>query len=109
MKIVYIAHPISSDPKDNLEKIAAIYRQITLTYPDIVPFVPYFATCVALNDADPIERAAGILHNVEVFKRGIIDEVWLFGETISKGMLQEIQMAESLGIPIVDKTNPMGL
>lgn len=105
MRIIYISHPIGNDVKGNLEKIAAIYRQITLTYPDVIPFVPYFVTCMALNDADPLERNAGILHNIEVFKTGIINEVWLFGSCISHGMKHEMQMAEDLNILVIDKTN----
>lgn len=106
-KIVYIAHPISGDVEGNLAKIAEIYRDVSRARPDVVPFVPYFATCTALDDSEPLDRQLGIMHNVELFKRGMIDELWLFGPCISNGMKHEIEMAEELGILVVDKTTPL--
>lgn len=106
-KIIYIAHPISGDVEGNLQKIAEIYKMVSRSHPEVVPFVPYFATCKSLDDSDPIDRSLGILHNSEFFKRGVIDEVWLFGDRISTGMNHEIQMAEDAGIPVVDKTTPL--
>ena len=101
MKIVYIAHPISGDIKGNLKSVLSIVRRINLTMPDVIPFAPYWIDCHALNDELPEERARGIKNDTELFKRGFIDEVWLFGCTVSKGMQHEIELAESLGIPVV--------
>lgn len=103
MKIVYIAHPISGDIAGNLEKIQQIVRQINLQYSDVVPFAPYWVDCHALDDNDPEERKRGIANDQEFFLRKVIDEVWLFGDRISAGMLSEIELATSLGIPVVNK------
>lgn len=103
MKIVYIAHPISGDIAGNLEKIRQIVRQINLQYSDVVPFAPYWVDCHALDDNDPEERKRGIANGQEFFLRKVIDEVWLFGDRISGGMQAEIDLANSLGIPVVNK------
>lgn len=100
-KIIYIAHPIGGDIKGNLEMVGEIYRQISLYRPDVIPFAPYIATIACLNDNVPQERAIGFEHNKAFFDKGIIDEVWLYGDRISNGMAQEIAWAYSLGIPVV--------
>ena len=50
MKIAYIAHPVAGDVSGNIEKILKIVRDINLTMPDVVPFVPYMADLLAMND-----------------------------------------------------------
>jgi hypothetical protein len=100
MKIVYIAHPISGDVNGNLEKIRLIVRAVNLTFPDVVPFVPYYADCLALDDGNTDERARGIRNDREFFLQGIINEVWLFGPTISGGMHAEVALANSLNTPV---------
>jgi hypothetical protein len=105
MKIVYIAHPISGNVAANLERIRLIARQIMLEDPKIVAFAPYWFDCHVLNDDVPAERQRGIANDIELFKRRFIDEVWLCGPRISAGMLAEKNLAEQLGIPVIDKTN----
>lgn len=98
MKIAYIAHPIGGDVENNLAKIRAIVREINLTEPDVVPFAPYYADCVSLDDSNPAERTRGIRNDMALFQRGVIDEVRLYGERISNGMSEEILLADSLKI-----------
>jgi hypothetical protein len=104
MKIVYIAHPISGDISANLEKIRVIVREINLTQPDILPFAHYFVDCHALNDNVPAERAKGIENDKEFLRAGFIDEIWLYGDKISTGMVHEISLAVELGILVVSKS-----
>lgn len=105
MKIAYIAHPISGDISGNLEKIRQIVREINLNEPDVVPFAPYWLDCHALDDNIPEERERGIKNDHELFNRGFIDELRLYGDMVSNGMRAEIELAESLGIPVVDCMN----
>ncbi len=105
MKIIYIAHPIGGDVQSNLEKIRAIVRDINLSHPGIVPFVPYYADCVSLDDNSPQERARGIMNNKVFFMRKSFDELWLYGDRISAGMWHEIRMAWSNKIPIISMSD----
>jgi hypothetical protein len=105
MKIAYIAHPISGDVKGNLERIRLIIREINLTEQDVVPFAPYWSDCFALDDDNPAERLRGIRNDHELFTRGFIDELRLYGDRISNGMKAEIELAKRLNIPVVSMTS----
>lgn len=104
-RIVYIAHPISGNVKGNLERIRRIVRVINMSTPYVIPFAPYWLDCHALDDDKAEERARGIENDLEYFKRGVMDELWVFGYTKigehSRGVLAEIEMANSKGIPVV--------
>lgn len=100
MKVVYIAHPISGDQKKNVRKVIDIIKLINLTEPDVVPFAPYIADCMAMDDSIPAERQRGIRNDSELFDRGFIDEVRLYGPTISEGMRNEIAIAKQKGIAV---------
>lgn len=102
MKICYIAHKISGDIEANLADLRRIIRVINLGYPDVAPFCPYYVDIVSLDDNVPAERERGIANDVELINRGFIDEVWLTGDTISTGMKHEKELAESLGVPVID-------
>jgi hypothetical protein len=101
MKIIYIAHPISGDVKGNLERVRQIAQDITLKFDDVVAFAPYWFDCHFLDDNNPVERERGIRNDHEFFERSTIDEVWLYGDRISKGMEAEIKLAISCGIIVV--------
>ena len=104
MKIVYIAHPIAGDVKGNIEKILGIVRKINLEEPDILPFAHYIVDCQALDDTIPEHRFRGIKNDKEFFERKSFDELWLYGDKISNGMLEEIKLAIKYGIPIKPMT-----
>lgn len=99
-KIVYIAHPIGGNVEENLRLIRELVRDINLKRDDVVPFVPYYADCVSLDDSNPLERERDIANNIEIFRSGIINELWLFGKTISKGMEAEIDLAGEMKIQV---------
>jgi hypothetical protein len=107
MKIAYIAHPIGGDVEANLERIKTINRQINLEEPDVVPFAPYFLDCVSMDDNDPQERERGIKNDIELIRKGFIDELRLYGNRISPGMVIEIEKALVFRIrvrPMTDET-----
>jgi hypothetical protein len=104
MKIAYIAHPIKGDIKRNLKQIKLIGRQINLQEPNIIPFAPYFFDIHTLNDNIPKERQKGIKNNITLMGKGFIDQLRLYGDKISPGMKQEIDMAIKLGIEIIPMT-----
>lgn len=105
MTVAYIAHPISGDVEVNIKKLVEIARKINLEEPAVVPFIPYLFDLHALRDDVKEERARGIKNSIELFKRGIIDEVRLYGNRISEGMRAEITLAEGLDIRIVPMTD----
>ena len=58
-----------------------------------------------LDDGIAEERRLGMEANFEAFRRGYVDEIWLFGNRISSGMEQEVRLALELGIPIIPQTD----
>lgn len=103
MTIAYIAHPIGGDIQHNLADLRRIVRHINMTYPSVVPFVPYYADIVSMDDNIPEERERGIQNDIAVLRSGMVNELWLTGDKISKGMAAEVQLAVELGIKVVDK------
>jgi hypothetical protein len=101
MKIVYIVHPISGDVPGNVKKILKIVKDINLSRSDVVPFVPYLADVLAMDDDVPEERAMGIENNVALLNSGVVNELWVYGKKISAGMEAEIDLAFELNIPVV--------
>jgi hypothetical protein len=104
MKIAYIAHPIGGDVTANLVRINAIVRKINREEPNVVPFVPYYADIMAMDDNVPAERERGIKNDHEHFRRKTFDVLRLYGDRISMGMNGEIIMAKKFGIPVVPMT-----
>lgn len=105
IKTVFIAHPISGDIKGNVARVLAICEKIHSK--EIIPVAPYLVSLQYLDDEIIEDRELGILANLECFRREYIDELWLYGDKISKGMKQEIKLARKLRIPIKAKTNAM--
>lgn len=103
-RIVYIAHPISEDIDGNIQKILGIVKEINLTEPKVIPFVPYLADVLALDDSIPEHRKKGISNNVNYLKSGIVSELRVYGDFISKGVAEEIAIAREFKIPVVYKT-----
>ena len=121
MKIVYIAHPIGGDVENNLKDLVRILRIINLnihpakkyefkgaeSYPsfdfsNIIPFAPYYADIIALDDSKPLERKRGIENDIALIKSGAFQECWLTGDKISFGMQEEIKLFTLLGKPVIN-------
>lgn len=105
MKVCYIAHQIGGDVEANLADLRRIIRKINLTAGDwVMPFAPYYADVVSLDDSNPVERARGIRNGLAILESGIVQEVWLTGPRVSPGMQAEADTARRLGIPVIDFT-----
>jgi hypothetical protein len=103
MKIVYIAHPIGGDIEANLTDLRRIVKKINYDCRDIVPFVPYYADVVSMDDNEPWERRRGMQNGMAILMSGAVKEVWLTGDIISTGMKYEWEVALSLKIPVLNK------
>lgn len=101
-KTVFIAHPIKGNVRGNTRKVLNICKMVHNK--GVIPIAPYLVLLMYLNDEVATERELGIKANLETFKRGYVDELWLFGDRISSGMAQEVKFALKLGIPIVPQT-----
>ncbi len=105
VKTVFIAHAISGDVAGNLEKVAKICKAIHST--TILPVFPSFTWRQYLGQDDAKTIYLAGLVNEEYFRRFMIDELWLYGSTLSSGMQKEIKLAISYDIPVIAKTKAM--
>ena len=102
-KIIYIAHPIAGDIQGNIKRVLEICRQVHTKA--IIPVAPYILSLQYLNDEVKRDRRLGVDAGLEYFYRRYIEELWLFGDKISQGMIREITCALKVrGIPIFAKT-----
>lgn len=103
-KIVYIAHPIGGDIERNLLDLKRIIKVINETYPDVVPFVPYYGDVASCNgNEDQRSRKKGIFNDHTIIKTGICDECWLTGDGVSEGMEGEQNLFDQLGTLVLNR------
>lgn len=100
-KTVFIAHPVSGNEQENLRKVLEICKE--LYSQRIIPIFPSHSWRQYLKPESNPKYWSGLV-NEEYFRRGMIDEVWLYGEIISDGMKKVINLAISYGIPVIPKT-----
>lgn len=100
-KTVFIAHPMSGDVEGNTEKVVAICRSIHSE--EVIPVFPSFTTRRYLTP-DPKDRKLAEVHILEYFRRGFIDELWLYGDRITDGMWREIKTAGENGVLVIAMT-----
>lgn len=112
MIVVFIAHPIADrtyadgthkTSQEHVQDIIDIVKDINLTMPNIVPFAPYIADVIALDDSNEEQRSRGIKNGMELFERKVFDQVWVYGKELSTGVRNEVEKAMELGIPVLFK------
>ena len=93
MKCVYICAPLGGNTEENLKKVRR-YTEYALRC-GTAPVVPHFyAEC--LDDAKPAEREMGISAGLALL--WFCDEMWIFGDEVTKGMAAEIRFCKSLNV-----------
>lgn len=93
MKLIFISSPYKGDAEANTLKAR---RYCLFAYQSgVVPVAPHLHNTQFLDENVPEERTAGMKLGLELLKK--CDEVWMFGERFSEGMLEELDLAISLG------------
>ncbi len=95
MKKVYICSPLGGDVEHNLEN-ARRYTKYALMC-GTAPVVPHFyAEC--LDDGNPKDREISLAAGLSLL--WFCDEMWIFGNEVTKGMAAELQFCKNLRIKI---------
>ena len=95
MKRVYVCAPLGGSIEENLKKVK-IYTAYALRC-GTAPVVPHFyAEC--LDDAKPAEREMGMSAGLALL--WLSDEMWIFGDSFTSGMQNEIQFCKNLNIRV---------
>lgn len=88
--LVYICSPYSGDIDINVKKASAFCR--FALEKNCIPLAPHLLFPQFMNDENPKEREQAMFMNMVLL--GKCNELWVFGDTISKGMAQEIEKAK---------------
>lgn len=97
---VFICSPLRGDYEANYE--AAVKTCRRLAKQGILPIAPHVYFPCFLDDNKPDERRLGIRLGLELMAS--CNELWFYGDTISKGMREELIAADRLRIPIRHKS-----
>ena len=91
--VVYICSPLSGDVESNQAKTRRYCRFAVDT--GYIPFAPHLYFPQFMNDQSSKERNLALFMDLVLLT--ICAELWVFGETISKGMSIEIEKAKRKG------------
>lgn len=94
--LVFICSPFAGDMEGNTRR-AREYSRFAVSK-DYIPIAPHLLFPQFLDDTDPAQRELGISFGLVL--QGMCREMWVFGDTVSKGMAVEIEKAKERGIPI---------
>ena len=94
--LVYIASPFSGDMETNINRARGYCRFAVAR--NCIPIAPHLHYPQFMDDGDKEQRELGQFFALVLL--GKCDEMWVFGDKISKGMAREIAKAEKRGIPI---------
>lgn len=92
-KRVYVCAPLGGDTEGNVKRAICFARYVFQC--GAVPVVPHFyALC--LEDKIPEERAMGMEAGRSLL--WFCDELWIFGDVVTEGMVGEIQFCRSMNV-----------
>lgn len=97
MKKIYVCSPLAGDTVANTEK-AKKYAGYVAKECGAVPIAPHIYFTQFLDDNIPEERAFGKMAGLLLLSE--CDELWYFGDSVSKGMVAEIIAAKERNIPV---------
>lgn len=101
-KLVYICSPLhaASDEgiRRNMEK-AKIYAEKVSKILNCRAVAPHAVLPDILDDNNPEERKIGLRFGLDLLK--LCSKVVVCGNTVSKGMREEVRIAGNFGIPVV--------
>ncbi len=94
--MVYICSPLSGNMEANQEKARGYCRfAVDAGY---IPLAPHIYFTQFMNDGNPKDRNLALFMDIVLLSK--CSELWVFGETVSKGMSIEIEKAKRKGQPI---------
>jgi hypothetical protein len=99
-KLIFVCSPYRGDMKINAIKAREYCRYVIGE--GYTPIAPHLLYPQFLDDSKPDERDQGIQAGLEILKR--CDEIWIFGQRITPGMMTEIEAAGKLKLPVFTVT-----
>ncbi len=98
MKKIYVCSRLAGDYDANTDA-AREYSRYVMKEGGAIAVAPHLLFPQFLDDADPDERELGQEAGLELL--AFCDELWYFGDSVSRGMVREICAAKEMGIPVL--------
>lgn len=97
MKKIYVCSALRGDIEENI-KMARVYCEYVVKEFGYIPIAPHIYFTQFLDDTIESEREFGITAGLSLLTE--CDELWYFGDQISRGMTDEICKAMSQDIKV---------
>lgn len=94
--LVFICSPYAGNIERNTER-AREYSRFAVSK-NCIPIAPHLLFPQFMEEDDPAQRSLGIFFGLVLQSK--CKEVWVFGQTISKGMSVEIAKAKERKLPV---------
>ena len=94
--LVYICSPFAGDVENNIS-MARVYSRFAVRNA-CIPLAPHLLFPQFMDDSVPAERSIALFMGMVLLSK--CEQVWVFGNIISKGMAAEIEKAEKKNMPI---------
>jgi hypothetical protein len=91
VKKIYVCSRLAGDIKNNIET-AKEYAKFVVKECGAIPIAPHIYFTQFLDDNLPEDRAFGTMAGLMLLSD--CDELWYFGDSVSKGMVREILAAK---------------
>ena len=97
MRKIYICSALRGEMESNIRK-ARVYCEFVAREHRMIPIAPHIYFTQFLNDENAEDREFGLKAGLSLLSE--CDELWYFGDQISRGMTDEICFAIENGIPV---------
>lgn len=94
-KLIFVCSPLRGDVKENLEN-AKKYSRLASYYG--IPITPHLYFTTFLDDDSMSDRFTGTHMGLSLLE--LCQEMWVFADEVTEGMIDEIKKAQELNIPI---------
>lgn len=97
MRKIYICSALRGDMESNIMKARA-YCEYAVREQGVIPIAPHIYLTQFLNDEIAEDREFGLKAGLSLLSE--CEELWYFGDQITRGMTDEICFAIEHGIPV---------
>ena len=97
MRKIYICSALRGDMEENIRK-ARIYCEYVVREYGMLPIAPHIYLTQFLNDENTEDREFGLKAGLSLLSE--CDELWYFGDQVTRGMADEICYALGHDIPV---------
>ena len=97
MQKIYVCSALRGDMESNIQK-ARVYCEFVVREHAMIPIAPHIYLTQFLNDENAEDREFGLKAGLSLLSE--CDELWYFGDGVTRDMVDAILAAHEKGIPV---------